>query len=141
MSSELKIAGAHDSFECPGKITTPRNLRTHCAYAEDSDLPPCEFTDSSFDPVTLTMGVLQLGEVVFVTTDANVVPALWRKLRQVSPLAHTMVVATNFGPLRHVVDDAAYPLRTYEATDTRAQMGCAEQGFLSRALSLIDQTQ
>ena len=41
---------------------------------------------------------------------------------------------------RFVVDDAAYALNTYPATDTRAAVGCAENGFIESALTLIEAT-
>jgi hypothetical protein len=136
----LRIAGVSDSLTCPGKMTTPRNLRNQCAYTEDSDLPECKFSDADYPDVTLSMGVLRLGDVAYVTSDGNVVPTLWEKFKQASPLAHTQIVGTNFGPFRFVVDDAAYALNTYPATDTRAAMGCAEQGFMEGGLKLIEAT-
>jgi len=139
-TAPLKIQGLGDSLTCTGKRTTPRNLRSHCAYTDDSDLPPCDFKDEPFDDVTLNIGALRLGDVVYVTADSNVVPALWEKLRQASPWSTTQVVSTNFGQFRFVVDDAAYALNTYPATDTRAAVGCAEDGFLESALKLIGAT-
>ena len=123
---------------CKGKMTTPRNLSRYCAYTDDSDLPPCDFKDQPFEDVTLQIGVLRLGDVVYVTSDSNVVPALWEKLRQASPWSTTQVVSTNFGQFRFVADDASYALRTYPGTETRAVMGCAEDGFLGSALRLIE---
>jgi hypothetical protein len=139
-TSTLKISGAQETLQCQGKMTTPRNLRDQCAYTEGSNLPACVFTDRDVDPVKLTMGLIRLGDVALVNVDGNVVPALADKLRQISPLANTMIVGANFGPFRFVVDDAAYALNTYEATDTRAKQGCAEQGFLDSTLKMIEQT-
>ena len=136
----IKITAATDSLVCPGKQTTPRNLRNHCAYTEDSKLPPCEFTDKPFKDVTLNMGVLRLGDVTYVVADGNVVPALWEKLKQISPVSYLQFVGANFGQFRFVVDDAAYALNTYPATDTRAVVNCAEQGFLTGVLGLIEAT-
>jgi len=134
----LEILGVSDSLTCPGKKTTPRNLRNHCAYTEESDLPPCEHTDAPFMDVTLNMGVLRLGDVAYVWADANVVPTLWQKLKRASPLRNMLFVGSNFGQFRFVVDDAAYALNTYPATDTRAAVGCAEQGFIRGTVKLID---
>jgi len=50
-----------------------------------------------------------------------------------------IAVAINFGPAHFVVDEASYPLNTYEATASRFKRGCAEQGFLDNALQMIDQ--
>jgi len=42
-AADLPVATAADSFSCPGKLTTPRNLRNMCAYTAYSTLPPCDF--------------------------------------------------------------------------------------------------
>jgi hypothetical protein len=140
LSTSLKISAARDTLQCAGKITTPRNLRNQCAYTEDSGLPACEFVDRDIDPVDLAIGLLRLGDVAYIHLDGNVVPALSQKLQRASPLANTLVVSANFGPFRFVVDDAAYALNTYPATDTRAKRNCAEDGLISSALALIKKT-
>lgn len=137
LSSSLAIAAASGELQCPGKITAPRNLREQCAYTDDSDLPACVFSDTDIDPVTMPMGLLRLGDVAYVVTVGNVVPALSMKMQQRSPLRHTLLFSANFGAFRFVVDDAAYPLNTYPATDTRAKFGCAEQGFIDEAMRMI----
>lgn len=139
-SSDVKIAGARRTVRCPGKITTPLNLPNQCAYTPDSKLPPCrDFQDKDADPVDLSLWLLRIGDTALVQADANIVPALGEKLIHASPLANTVIVALNFGPVRFVMDDASYPLNTYEATATRAKQGCAEQGFLDSALQMIEQ--
>lgn len=141
LSTRLDIAAASDTLECPGKITTPRNLRNQCAYTENSDLPVCEFTTREIDPVELDMGLLRIGDVAYVLVNANVVPALWQKVKQASPLVNTLIVGANFGPFRFIVDDAAYPLNTYPATDTRAMQGCAERGLIEGVRQLFEHTE
>ncbi len=138
LSTNPRIAAVSDTLQCPGKITTPRNLGSLCAYTEDSDLPPCKFTTRDADPVELNMGLLQIGDVAYVLVNGNVVPALWDKVRQASPLRNTLLVGVNFGPFRFVVDDAAYPLNTYPATDTRARQGCAERGLIDGVRTLFE---
>jgi Neutral/alkaline non-lysosomal ceramidase, N-terminal len=129
-TAPLAIASAGDQLTCPGKKTTPRNLRNMCAYTADSTLPACEFKDAPFNDVTLTMNLLRLGDVYYLAADGNVVPALWEKVKSQSPFTHTQFVGANFGPFRFVVDDRGYQLNTYPATDTRAQANCAETGVL-----------
>ena len=51
-----------------------------------------------------------------------------------------MLVALTYGPFHYVVDDAAYPLNTYEATASTAKQGCAEKGFVDGVLEMIEQT-
>lgn len=139
-TAPFEIRGSGGSLTCKGKITTPRNLRSHCAYTDGSPLPPCVFRDEPSADVTLEIGALRLGDVVYVTADGNVVPALWEKLKRALPWSTAQLVSTNFGPFRFVVDDAAYPLNTYPATDTRAAAGCAENGFIEMALKLVEAT-
>jgi hypothetical protein len=55
---------------------------------------------------------------------------LWSNCRAV-------IVALTFGPMRFVVDDAAYAHNTYETTATTAKAGCAERGYIDGALELI----
>jgi neutral ceramidase len=135
----VPVAAASRPLVCPGKATTPFNLPDRCAYTAGSTLPACDFKTVPADPVTLGMGVLRIGDLAMVLTDANVTPALGAKLKAANPRAQTWIVALTFGPLRFVVDDAAFKQNTYEATATTARVGCAEQGYLSGAKSLISQ--
>ena len=80
-----------------------------------------------------------VGDVALVQADANIAPAVGLRLMEESPLAQTVFVALNFGPARFIVDDASYPLYTYEATATRLKRGCGESGFLNGALQMIRQ--
>ncbi|GGE82922.1 neutral/alkaline non-lysosomal ceramidase N-terminal domain-containing protein [Niveispirillum cyanobacteriorum] len=136
--SDIMIGGERDVLTCPGKRTTPLNLRKMCAHEPGSSLPACSFTTADAAPVSLSMGALKVGDVTMVQTDANVTPALGAKLAQLSPVSNTWVVALTFGPMRFVVDEAAYPLNTYEATASWAKAGCAEAGYLDKSLGLID---
>jgi neutral ceramidase len=133
----IEIDGAQQALVCPGKATTPFNLPDRCAYTAASRLPTCTFADRDADPSKLDLSVVRLGPVALVTTDANVAPALAAKLQRMTPIANTWVVAMTFGPMRFVVDDAAYPQRTYEATATTARAGCAESKYLDSSLDLL----
>jgi len=139
VTSNVKIAGAKRTLQCPGKLTTPFNLPDRCAHTPDSKLPACDFKDKDTDPVDLGMWLLKIGDVAIVQADANVTSELGEKLQRASPLSHTLIVALNFGPAHFVVDEASYPLNTYEATATGIKRGCAEQGFLDNALQMIEQ--
>lgn len=130
-SDGITIDGVSTSLVCPGKATRPFNLPDRCAYTPDAKLPACSFKDEDAPPVALSMGVLRIGNLALVQSDANVTPALGKKLERSSPLRNTWIVALTFGPLRFVVDDAAYAYNSYEATATTAKKGCAEQGYLT----------
>ena len=129
-ASNVQIGGAMQTLQCPGKITTPFNLPRECSFKPHPTLPACVFKDKDTDPVNLNMWLLKVGDVALVQSDSNIMPAVGDKLKQASPLANTLIVSLNFGPMRYVIDDASYVLNTYEATASRAKQGCAEQGFI-----------
>jgi hypothetical protein len=133
----VTISGASKPLICPGKTTSPFNLPDRCAYTPGSGLPACTFVDRDTSPVKLELGVVRIGALALVKTDANVSPALGLKLQRRSPLANPWIVALTFGPMRFVVDDAAYAHNTYEATATTAKIGCAEDGYLANSLALL----
>ncbi|MDF7775313.1 neutral/alkaline non-lysosomal ceramidase N-terminal domain-containing protein [Sphingomonas sp. AOB5] len=133
----VTIGGRAMPLICPGKATTPFNLPDRCAYSPDSKLPACNFVERDADPVKLERGVLRIGDLAIVHTDANVTPALGARLQRMTPVANTWIVALTFGPVRFVVDDAAYAHNTYEATATTAKKGCAETGYLDGSLEMI----
>jgi neutral ceramidase len=139
LTANVRIAGARRNWQCPGKITTPLNLPNQCAYTPAAKLPACQFTDQDADPIDVSMSLLKIGDVALVQADANVSSALGAKLQRASPLNDTVIVALTFGPAHFLIDDASYPLNTYEATATRAKRGCAEKGFLDNALQMIEQ--
>jgi hypothetical protein len=126
----ITIGGQAKPLTCPGKATTPFNLPDRCAYSLNSSLPACTFVDRDADPTKLEMGVVRIGDLAIVQTDANITPALGARLKQMHPWSNLWIVALAFGPMRFVVDDAAYVQNTYEATATTAKKGCAERGYL-----------
>jgi hypothetical protein len=127
MATQMHIAGGLETLECPGKVTTPQNLARECSNAPGATVPACNFKDADGPAVSLHYGLLRLGDVAIVHADANVVPSIGDKLKRALPLSNTMVVLDNFGPFRFLVDDASYPLNTYEATATRAKQGCGSR--------------
>jgi hypothetical protein len=138
-TTRMQIGGGQEALTCPGKVTTPQNLARECSNAPGATVPACNFKDADGPQVALHYGVLKLGDIAIVHADANVVPSVGEKLKRALPLANTMVVLDNFGPFRFLVDDATYPLNTYEATATRAKQGCGEQGLIDGVLRLNEQ--
>lgn len=140
VSDYMQISAAHEVLQCPGKVTYPRNLSNQCADSQKVGAPGCTFKSFDVEKVDINVGVLRLGDVAYLLVDGNPVPALANMLREASPLANTRVVSTNFGPVRHMVDNAAYALNTYPATDTRAKPGCVDPGLIETSLKLIEKT-
>jgi hypothetical protein len=136
MSPTLSISGAQSSMQCPGKVTTPLNTPAQCSDAPGSKLPACKFTDTDSPPVKLQYGALKLGNLTIAQSDANITQPVWQRLKSQSP-ANTALVAQVYGPMKYVVDDAAYASNSYVATATTAKRGCAAQGFVDNTLKLI----
>lgn len=140
-ASAIRIAATARQLICRGKTTTPYNLPNRCAYTPGSTLPPCEFKDRDADPVALNLGMIRIGDLVLTQADANVTPALGQKFMRQMPFVNSWIVALTYGPMRYVMDDAAYAQNTYEATATTAKKGCAEQGFLQANISMAASVQ
>ncbi len=137
--SDIKISGAHQVLQCPGKITTPLNQPNRCSDEPGSKLPPCVFTDKDTDPVDLQIGVLNLGDLTLVHADADVDIAVWTKLKAIAP-PDTALISLVYGPMKYLMADADYPSNSYPVTASRAKAGCAEWGFISKAMSMIKET-
>ena len=137
--SKVTLSGFERSFECPGKITLPFNSPEHVDNSPDPSVAPPVFSDQDGPPVTVSMGLLRIGELAVVEVDANVSPAVWLKLAAASPFTKTILASLSYGPVHYVVSDADYPLNTYEATATMAKVGHAEQGFIDAGLGMMKQ--
>jgi hypothetical protein len=137
-TSTVKISAAAKVLECPGKSTYPLNLPRACSDAPGSKLPPCVFKDTDTGPVVLQMGVLKIGDLSIVESDADITPAVWQRLKHVAP-ADTALVSLLYGPMHYVIEDSVYPTNSYQATATMAKMGCAADGFVNGALDMIRQ--
>jgi hypothetical protein len=135
-SPDVKINGAQRVLQCPGKATFPLNNARSCSDAPGSKLPACVFKDTDTDPVDLQMGLLKIGDLSILQADANVTPPVWQQLKKAYP-ANTMLVALAYGPMHYVMADAVYPSNSYQVTATMAKQGCAEQGFINTAESMI----
>jgi neutral ceramidase len=68
--------------------------------------------------------------------DANVNTAVWTELKAIAP-PNTAFAALVYGPMKYVMADADYPSNSYPVTASMAKVGCAEQGFITKAMSMI----
>ena len=139
-SDVLPISGVLQVLNCPGKATFPLNNPGSCSDAPGATLPRCVFTDRDTAPVPLRFGVLKLGDLALVQSDANILPNVWAKVRGGSPApAGTMLVALGYGPVHYVVDDADYPSNSYPVTASMVKRGCAATGFVDSTLRMLRQ--
>ena len=135
-SSDLRIGGALTTLQCPGKVTTPLNTAAQCSDAPGSKLPACKFTDHDAPPVKLQVGVLRLGDLTIAQSDANITQPVWQRLKAKAP-PRTQLVASVYGPMKYVVEGAAYPSNSYVATATTAKPGCAADGFVNTVSDML----
>lgn len=138
MSTDLTIASSLKILMCPGKSTTPLNNPGSCSDAPGATLPRCVFTDRDTAPVPLRFGTIRLGDFAIVHSDANVMPPLWKKVKQGAPVpANTMLVSLGYGPVHYVVPDEDYPSNSYPVTASMVKRGCAATGFVDGALAML----
>jgi hypothetical protein len=139
-ADRLTINGAVQVLMCPGKSTFPLNNGASCSNAAGSKLPRCEnFKDTDIAPQPLRFGAIQLSDFTIVHSDANVMPPLWAKVKQGSPVpANTMLVSLGYGPVHYVVPDEDYPSNSYPVTASMVKSGCAATGFVDGALKMVN---
>ena len=132
----VKISGAAQVVQCPGKSTTPLNLPNRCSDAAGSKLPACKFTDTDIEPVKLQVGLLRIGELNLVQADADITQPVWQRLKAASP-PNTALVSLVYGPVHYVLEDSVYPSNSYQVTASMAKAGCAADGFVNSASALL----
>jgi hypothetical protein len=140
-ANSLTIAGMLEILSCPGKSTFPLNNPGSCSDAPGAVLPRCVFKDTDTAPVPLRFGVIQLGDLVLVHSDANVMPPVWSKVKDGAPTpGKTMLVSLGYGPVHYVVPDEDYPSNSYPVTASMVKAGCAAPGFVARSLEMVGKT-
>jgi hypothetical protein len=137
-TGNVKIGAAAKVLECPGKSTFPLNLPRSCSDAPGSKLPPCVFKDTDTGPVALQIGLLKIGELNIIQSDADITPPVWQRLKRAAP-PETALVSLLYGPMHYVLEDAVYSTNNYQVTATMAKKGCAADGFVNGALELMRQ--
>ncbi|HWK35425.1 hypothetical protein [Sphingomonas sp.] len=139
-SADVRIQGMLQTLVCPGQITTP--YANACSDAPGATLPKCVFTTRDGPPQTLRFGLIQIGDVALIHSDANILPAVWAKVKQQAPNPDkTMLVSLVFGPIHYVVDDSDYAGHSYPVTATTVKPGCAAPGFVRESLAMLNKAQ
>ena len=137
-SSDVRIQGMLRTLVCPGQITTP--YANACSDAPGSPLPKCVFTTRDGPQQTLRFGLIEIGDVALVHSNANILPAVWAKVKREAPNPDkTLLVSLIFGPIHYVVDDSDYAGHSYPVTATTVKPGCAAPGFVRDTLAMLNQ--
>jgi len=125
-----RIWAGRQTFACPGRI---RN---------DADNPAREnvfpgYKDGS--EVNLTVGLLRLGDIHFVTVNGEVYSQIAMRLKAEAPASKTIVVTLANGSAGsgYIYSDEAYSHLTFQVIGSRLKPGCAEGRIVSTALDLM----
>jgi hypothetical protein len=130
LSGEVIIGGASASFQCPGRDRT------------DSDRPVREGSLPTYVdglPVTLTEGVLRLGDIHIVYVNGEVYSEIAARLKREAPASQLMMttLANGMANSGYIYSNAAGSHLTFQVIGSRLQPGCAEDRIVGTALQLI----
>ena len=119
-----------ETFSCPGRV---RN---------DADNPAREnvFPGYKDGPdVTLKVGVLRLGEIVFAWVNGEVYSQIGMRLKAEAPASKTLMVTLANGSAGsgYIYSDEAYSHLTFQVIGSRLKPGCAEAKIVSTAVDLM----
>ena len=125
-----RIWSGQESFSCPGRV---RN---------DADNPAREnvFPGYKDGPdVTLKVGVLRLGEIVFAWVNGEVYSEIGMRLKAEAPASKTLMVTLANGSAGsgYIYSDEAYSHLTFQVIGSRLKPGCAETKIVSTVVDLM----
>jgi neutral ceramidase len=97
-------------------------------------------TYSDAPPVNIRLGALRIGSVAFASIDAEVYSPIAIRLKQLSPVANTVVVTLANGRANsgYIPNDAAFNAYTFQVLGSRLKPGCAETSIDGGLLDLIE---
>lgn len=126
--SDVRISGRQETLTVPGRVRTN----------EGREGSPGTYVDG--DPVDIQLGFLGIGDVGLTTINAEVYNIIAQQVKEVSPMANTMVVTLSNGRAAsgYIADDASYAHNTFQVLGSRLQPGHAEQGIVDGLRVLID---
>ena len=128
-SERTRISALQRETSCPGKKNPPG--------PRFRGPGPYEFLDA--EPVLIRLSGLRIGDVFFAGVSGEVLTMIDQRLKQASPLKHTLMVTHTNGSSGYFADDAAYDQVSYEIVVTRAKRGCAEDAIVDGLLEILDE--
>jgi neutral ceramidase len=126
--TDVRLFGAQKTIQCPGRE------RTNDGRAGS------EGTYKEAGPVDIRLGLLQVGNAMIGTVNAEVFSPIAQRLKRESPFKATMMATLTNGSARsgYIPDDASYGKYTFEVLSSRLWPGCAESSIVNGLLELID---
>ena len=91
-------------------------------------------------PIDIRLGLLQVGDAMIGTVNAEVFSPIAQRLKRESPFKATMMATLTNGSARsgYIPDDASYGKYTFEVLSSRVRPGCAESSIVNGLLELIE---
>lgn len=126
--TDVRLFGTQKTIQCPGRE------RTNDGRAGS------EGTYKDAGPVDIRLGLLQVGDAMIGTVNAEVFSPIAQRLKRESPFKATMMATLTNGSARsgYIPDDASYGKYTFEVLSSRLRPGCAESSIVNGLLELID---
>jgi len=126
--TDVRLFGGQKTIQCPGRE------RTNDGRAGS------EGTYKEAGPVDIRLGLLQVGDAMIGTVNAEVFSPIAQRLKRESPFKATMMATLTNGSARsgYIPDDASYGKYTFEVLSSRLRPGCAESSIVNGLLELID---
>ena len=89
--------------------------------------------------VTLKVGVLRLGEIVFAWVNGEVYSQIGMRLKAEAPASKTLMVTLANGSAGsgYIYSDEAYSHLTFQVIGSRLKPGCAETKIVSTVVDLM----
>lgn len=129
LDSRPGIRGTQKMISCAG--------RTRTGGAREGG--PGQYTAA--DPVQLRLGALLIGNTALASVNAELYSTIARRLRERSPLSHTVMVTLANGRAAsgYVPDDASYGHYTFQVNGSRLEPGCAEGAIANGLAGMLDE--
>jgi neutral ceramidase len=120
MNTEVKIEGAQQELDCPGR-------RRLDAGREGA---PGKYEDSP-DPVRIKIGALRIGDVTLGSANAELYNMIGQRVKAGSKLHDTIVVTLTNGMANsgYIPTDDAFGRYSFQVLSTSLKPGCAEPGI------------
>ena len=128
-SGRTRISALQRETSCPGKKNPPGPRFRG----------PGPYTFLDAEPVQIRLSGLRLGDVYFAGVSGEVLTMIDRRLKEASPLKHTLMVTHTNGSSGYFADDVAYDQVSYEIVVTKAKRGCAEDAIVDGLLNILDE--
>jgi hypothetical protein len=127
--SDVRIAGIQRTLTVPGRVRTNTGREGSAGTYEDGD------------PVDIQIGFLGIGSIALTTINAEVYNSIAQQVKEVSPMANTMVVTLANGRAAsgYIADDASYGHYTFQVLASRLKQGYAELGIVNGLDDLIEE--